>query len=203
MSQLLKLPLLFLLLSRIAANEEVKQFPPLIMAQEGDTINITCISSGPSLGVYLKRTAIMFMNILHFSERRELILNKEYMNRTFLSGSLKNLVITIINIQLNDTDVYTCENTALNNLLGSGTMVVVTEKKWEKESEDRNPENPQLWMILSVIFFFAGVALWPLLMIMKKWVYKFRKTQNVPCNVYEDMSYSNQRNTTCQNNQYS
>ncbi|XP_036613328.1 T-cell antigen CD7 [Trichosurus vulpecula] len=199
MFQLLILPLLFLLLSGIPA-EEVKQFPILIMAQEGDTINITCATIGESIGLYLKRNIVRPMDVLYFSRKNETIITKSYENRTIISGSLNNLVITITNIQLNDTDVYACQATASTNLLGNGTVVMVTEKKWIKEKG--NLKNLQVGVILIVASFFIGLALWPLFVMLKKWVHNLRKTQNPSCIIYEDMSYTIQRNTICRDNQY-
>ncbi|XP_020856522.1 T-cell antigen CD7 isoform X2 [Phascolarctos cinereus] len=185
----------------VEKSSEVKQFPLFIMAQEGDTINITCTTTGKSSGLYLKRSTIRLIEVIHFSKKNKSIITKSYENRTIVSGSLNNLMITITNVQLNDTDVYTCEATTSDNLLGTGTIVVVTEKKWKKE--DGNLKNSQVEVVLIVISFFIGLALWPLFMMMKKWVHKVRRTQNPSGSVYEDMSYAMQRNTTFQDNQYS
>ncbi|XP_051851272.1 T-cell antigen CD7 [Antechinus flavipes] len=196
MFQFLILLLFFLLFSETPAKDEVKQFPSLIMAQEGDTINITCNTTGQSLGLYLKRSTIEFKNVMYLSKEGELIMDTNYENRTFFSGILNNLVITITDIGLNDTDVYTCQATVFDNLKGTGTMVVVTEKIWKKE--DGNLRKSQMWVVLIVISFFFGLALWPLFVIIKKQVYS-SKTQNT-CSIYEEMSYNAQRNVTCQDN---
>ncbi|XP_027729016.1 T-cell antigen CD7 [Vombatus ursinus] len=198
MFQLLILPVLFLFLSRAPA-EEVKQFPLFIMAQEGDTVNITCTTTGKSSGLYLKRSIVMLIEVMHFSKNNKSIITKNYKNRTIISGSLNDLMITITNIQLNDTDVYTCEATTSENLLGTGTIVVVTEKKWKKKDGNLNS---QVEVVLIVTSFFIGLALWPLFMMTKKWVQNLRRTQNPSSTVYEDMSYAIQRNTICRDNQY-
>ncbi|XP_072501516.1 T-cell antigen CD7 isoform X2 [Notamacropus eugenii] len=165
------------------------------MAQEGDAINITCITVGKSAGIYLKRSTVRLMVVTHFSKKSESIITESYKNRTIISGSLNNLVITITNIQPNDTDVYTCHATVSDNIQGNGTMVVVTEKKGKRKYGS-------LGVILIVVSFFIGLVLWPLSMMLKKWVCNLRKSQNTSCTVYEDMSYVIQRNTSCQNNQY-
>ncbi|XP_074116619.1 T-cell antigen CD7 isoform X2 [Sminthopsis crassicaudata] len=169
------------------------------MAQEGDTINITCNTTGQLVGLYLKRSFIEFKNVMYLSKEGELIKDTNYENRTFFSGSLNNLVITITNVGLSDTDVYICQATVLNNLEGNGTMVMVTEKIWKKENG--NMKKSQVWVILIVISFFIGLALWPLFVIIKKQVHNSR-TQNTTCSIYEEMSCSVQHNTTCQENQY-
>ncbi|XP_068920033.1 T-cell antigen CD7 [Petaurus breviceps papuanus] len=194
MFQLLILPVLFLFFFRTPA-EEVKQFPPLIMAQEGDTINVTCTTSGKSFGLYLKRHLIRFMEVIYFSKENKSIITKSYKNRTIISGTLNNLVITISNIQLDDTDFYICQATTSSNTLGNGTMVAVTEKKQKKE-------DGHLGLVLIVTSFFIGLVLGPLLMMLKKLVDNSRKTQNTTCTIYEDMSYVIQHNTSCENNQY-
>ncbi|XP_007482862.2 T-cell antigen CD7 [Monodelphis domestica] len=172
------------------------------MAQEGDTINMTCLVSGKLRGLYLRRLTVMEMNVIYSSEN-EFITAPNYKNRTSTSGFLNNLMITIINVQLNDTDVYICQAIMIHeNIQGTGTMVVVTEKKWKQEVG--NPKNLQVWVGLIVLFFTIGLALGPLYMMMKKLRKKFhlRRIQNPSSSIYEDMSHTLRRNTMCPDNQY-
>ncbi|XP_044533087.1 T-cell antigen CD7 [Gracilinanus agilis] len=209
MFQLMILSVFFLVLSRTTAKDEVIQFPPLIKAQEGDTINITCLASGKLHGLYLRRLTVMRMKVIYLSEN-EFITAMNYKNRTSISGPLSNLMVTITNVQLNDTDVYICEGIMIReNLQGNGTIVVVTEKKWKQEVGGENGNKnlqvyPYTYPIMMVLFFAFGLALGPLYMKMKKLRKKFnlRRTQNPLNSVYEDMSYTIHRNTMCQDNEY-
>ncbi|XP_043818736.1 T-cell antigen CD7 [Dromiciops gliroides] len=205
MFQLLILPMLFLLLSRTLAEDEVEQSPSLIKVEEDGTINITCITKGVSRGLYLKRRTVRPMNVIHLSDKSKLIFHENYKNRTNISGSLNNLTITISNIELNDIDIYTCEATVFDNLQGNGTILMVTEKKWKNVNSTNPPVsiNPWLWVVFIVMSFFIGLFLWPLLMTMKKRVYNLRRPQHTSCSVYEDMSFVIQQNNTCHSNQYS
>ncbi|NWR82243.1 CD7 protein, partial [Furnarius figulus] len=117
-----------------------------------------------------------------------------FANRLSYSKEGKQVVITLHNLQKNDTDHYVCvekvktaENTSL--LSASGTMVLV------KDAEGEQACRCSSWIIyilstVVALLFCALVCCTLYRVNVKKYFQK--KTPNT---VYEDMSYSSRRNT--------
>lgn len=102
----------------------------VMMASEGDSINITCSTRGDLEGIYLKQSWPQDSDVIYFEDGKESTVDKRFSGRIDFSGPQNNLTITMRLLRLADTGVYFCEAVRRSASRGSSTMVVVTGRKY-------------------------------------------------------------------------
>lgn len=107
---------------------EVHQSPRVVIASEGDSINITCSTRGDLDGILMKRIWPQDYEVIYFEDGEEPTVDKTFSDRIDFSGSQKNLTITMRLLQLSDTGAYTCEAVRKVSARGLFTTVVVRGK---------------------------------------------------------------------------
>ncbi|XP_028740836.1 T-cell antigen CD7 [Peromyscus leucopus] len=185
--------------------QEMQQSSQVMMASEGDSINITCSTRGDLEGIYLKQSWPQDSDVIYFEDGKESTVDKRFSGRIDFSGPQNNLTITMRLLRLADTGVYFCEAVRRRASRGSSTMVVVTEKLSQEAYRSQEPLriSVSLPAALAVGSFFMGLALGVLCTLRKTQIKELcaSRDKDSPCVVYEDMSYSN-RKTPCAPNQY-
>ncbi|XP_036050468.1 T-cell antigen CD7 [Onychomys torridus] len=185
--------------------QEMQQSSQVMIASEGDSINITCSTRGDLEGIYLKQSWPQGSDVIYFEDGNESTVDKRFSGRIDFSGCQNNLTITIRLLQLADTGVYFCEAVRRSMSRGSSTMVVVTEKLSQEAYRSREPlrTSASLPAALAIGSFLIGLVLGVLCTLRKTQIKKLcaSRDTNSPCVVYEDMSYS-KRKTPCTPNQY-
>ncbi|NXF07389.1 CD7 protein, partial [Smithornis capensis] len=137
---------------------------------------------------YLLKTHVHPGIVLHVSNQNAARILPAFAHRLQYSKEGKQIVITLHNLQKNDSDNYVCAEELKNSTLlsASGTMVLV---KGMQECKDSS------WVIYSlfvaVALLFCALVCCTLYHVNIKKYFQRKKT-NV---VYEDMSYSSRRNT--------
>jgi hypothetical protein len=106
----------------------VQQFPFHTTAPEGGSVSITCSSSKPLYGIFLKQTWPQTTNVIYYDGKQPTV-DKQFWNRIAFSGSQENLTITMNHLHLANSGVYTCQAVMEDDIWGSGTMVVVTGRE--------------------------------------------------------------------------
>nr|XP_033818124.1 T-cell antigen CD7 [Geotrypetes seraphini]XP_033818125.1 T-cell antigen CD7 [Geotrypetes seraphini]XP_033818126.1 T-cell antigen CD7 [Geotrypetes seraphini]XP_033818127.1 T-cell antigen CD7 [Geotrypetes seraphini] len=110
----------------------IQQLPHTVSVREGSSLNITCsFSTGESpLGVFFKRR--FNKNIAYLSKEGRVSIERDYVERTKISGAMNNFMVTLRHLRGNDTDLYLCEGSMQSPstllLIGTGTLVIVTGK---------------------------------------------------------------------------
>ncbi|XP_073900933.1 T-cell antigen CD7 isoform X2 [Castor canadensis] len=196
--------LLALLLRMASTTQEVQQFPFHTTAPEGGSVSITCSSSKPLYGIFLKQTWPQTTNVIYYDGKQPTV-DKQFWNRIAFSGSQENLTITMNHLHLANSGVYTCQAVMEDDIWGSGTMVVVTEKLSQGVCRCQEPQlmSVTLPSILTVGFFLIGIGLGMVCILRRSQIKKLctSESKNPSCMVYEDMSYSC-RNTLSAPNLY-
>ncbi|NXL41237.1 CD7 protein, partial [Podilymbus podiceps] len=154
----------------------VEQSPFYVSPQQGQSINITCAleSSHEDEGILLLKTHVQPERVLYVSSQNASTISPTFANRLEYSKEDKKIVVTLHNLQKNDSDLYVCTGILKNSLFsvnGSGTMILIKA------------------------LFSTAVCF---VLQMKNY---FKK--KIPNVVYEDMSYSSRRNTVVRTNAYS
>ncbi|NWI55960.1 CD7 protein, partial [Calyptomena viridis] len=139
---------------------------------------------------YLLKTHVQPEAVLHVSNHNAARILPAFAHRLHYSKEGKQIVITLHNLQKNDSDNYVCAEEVKNSplLSESGTMVLV-------QAHSRQECRDSSWVIYSLIIvvalLFCALVCCTLYRVnIKKYFQK--KTPNV---VYEDMSYGSRRNT--------
>ncbi|NXW90025.1 CD7 protein, partial [Alopecoenas beccarii] len=144
----------------------------------------------------LLKTHRQLERVLHVSSQNTSNISRAFANRLEYSKQEKKIVITLHNLQKNDSDIYVCAGVVKNFSFllanGSGTMMLI------KEAEQTDCSSGS-WVLYSLIImvallFSALICCTTYRVDMKKHFHK-RK----PNTVYEDMSYSSRRNTLMRN----
>ncbi|KAF5921448.1 hypothetical protein HPG69_012497, partial [Diceros bicornis minor] len=207
---LLLLPVLLALvcnLPRALATQEVQQSPSYIIAPEEGSINITCSTSGPLLGVYLKQSWPKPTNVIYYEDEREPTVDEWFGSRIAFSGPQHNLTVTMHHLQMADTGIYTCQAVMENvmEIWGPGTLVVVTDNLSQVVNTCQEAQliHPALPTALAAGFLLIGLGLGAVCVLRRTQIKKlcWARDKNSVCVVYEDMSYS-RRNTVSTPNQY-
>lgn len=105
------------------------QSPTYTIALEGDSVNITCSSRGPLLGLYLKQRWPNCSNVIYYENGKEPTVDQRFQGRVTFSGLQYNLTISMHHLQLADTGDYACQAIMNDEVWGPGTLVVVTGKE--------------------------------------------------------------------------
>ncbi|XP_029453449.1 T-cell antigen CD7 [Rhinatrema bivittatum] len=110
----------------------IQQSPYTVSVPEGHSLNITCAFTAERspLGVFFKRR--FAENIAYISKEGRVSIERDYVERTRLSGPMNNFMVTLHHLRENDTDLYLCEGSVQNPssllITGTGTLVIVTGK---------------------------------------------------------------------------
>ncbi|XP_021270815.1 uncharacterized protein LOC110407428 [Numida meleagris] len=181
-------------------NGVIEQSPLSVSTRQGESINITCVlkNSQEDEAFILLRNHMQHEKVLYVSSQNTSTIFPTFANRLEYSKQEKKLVITLHNLQKNDTDIYVCAATLKNSSVSvseSGTMVLV---KGEEQTEC-SISSLAIYVptIAAVLLLFALICYILQHVDMKKYFQK--KKINV---VYEDMSFSSRSNTLVRTNMY-
>nr|XP_008102560.1 PREDICTED: T-cell antigen CD7 isoform X2 [Anolis carolinensis] len=177
----------------------------VIIAEEGDSVNMTCDFNNPKLiGVYLKRILGNPMNVIYATAYgKDKTEAPEYKNRTEYFQLNNTVMITLRQVKKNDSDAYVCEGALLRNNLphtmNSSSIILAVKEKTEYSSSP--------WMLYTLIFLSLLVVFilgcFSLSHINVKKYCKKEKGQELQNIVYEDMTCSLRPNTKTTSNVYS
>ncbi|NWZ46772.1 T-cell antigen CD7 isoform X3 [Haliaeetus albicilla] len=182
-------------------SEVVEQSPLYVNPQQGQSISITCAlkSSHEDEGFYLLKTQMQPERVLYVSSQNGSTISPAFANRLEYSKEEKKVLITLHNLQKNDSDIYVCagmlKNSPFLSVNRSGTMVLI--KEVEQTHCSNNSWGIYGLIIVSALLFFVLICCTLYHVDMKKY---FQKRK--PNAVYEDMSYSSRRNTLIRANTY-
>ncbi|XP_071429446.1 T-cell antigen CD7 isoform X2 [Pithys albifrons albifrons] len=187
------------------SGEALEQSPLYASPQQGQSVSIACgmHSSEAGEGIYLLKTHVQPEEVLQLLSQSAARISPAFAGRLNYSKEGKQMVITLHNLQKNDTDNYVCaeqvttKNTRL--LSARGTMVLVKDAEGQ-QAYSQQACSAGSWAIYSlsilVALLFCALVCCTLYHVnIKKYFQK--KTLNV---VYEDMSYSSRRNTLVRTN---
>ncbi|XP_030390486.1 T-cell antigen CD7 [Gopherus evgoodei] len=198
--------LLFLLFQGNPAQRDVTQKPAVLLVNEGESVNITCsiTTKGMLVGMYLKREVENAMEVLYITNNgSSLTVNFHYKDRINISCLQTEVRITLHQLQKNDTGLYVCRGSILENyepncVSSQGTILVV---KGMEQAECHMAS----WVpyVLSFMVLISVSALGYLILShidIKKHCQEGKKKQ--ANTVYEDMSYTLRLNTIATGNPY-
>ncbi|XP_039356169.1 uncharacterized protein LOC120382822 [Mauremys reevesii] len=198
--------LLFLLFQVTPAQKDVTQKPAVLLVNEGESVNITCSihTKGRLVGMYLKREVLNAMEVLYITNNcTSLTVNVRYKDRINISCLQTEVRITLHQLQKNDTALYVCRGSILENyepncVSSQGTILVV---KGMEQAECHMAS----WVpyVLSFMVLISVSALGYLILShidIKKHCQEGKKKQSNT--VYEDMSYPLRLNTMATVNPY-
>ncbi|XP_063097769.1 T-cell antigen CD7 isoform X2 [Cavia porcellus] len=179
------------------ASPEVQQSPRHTIVSVGGSVNITCSTSAPTKGLFLKQTWPKTMNVIYYEDEMNATVDEQFWDRVSFMGSQDNLSITVNHLQLADSGVYICSAVAIDSeSSGSGTMVMVTEKLYQETQEPHKHQDPGPKVLVLPWALAGGCFLLGLGLGM---LYALRtqirnscasRDKNPVYVVYEDMSYS-------------
>ncbi|NXM72340.1 CD7 protein, partial [Serilophus lunatus] len=143
---------------------------------------------------FLLRTHVRPEEVLYVSNQNAARILPAFANRLNYSKEGKQIVITLHNLQKNDSDNYVCAKEVKNSplLSASGTMVLVKEGEQACPGQECTDSPWVMYsLIIVVALLFSALVCCTLYHVnIKKYFQK--KNPNV---VYEDMSYGSRRNT--------
>ncbi|NXW74435.1 CD7 protein, partial [Hirundo rustica] len=181
------------------SSRALEQSPLHANPEQGQSVSITCVLkiSPEHEEFYLLRTHVQPGTVLSVSHLNLSEVSPAFGNRLEYSREGNRVVITLHNLQKEDSDKYICAEQVKGSplLSASGTMLLVkeVEQACGKSSWD-------LYVLLTVVaLLFCALVCCTLRHVdVKKYFQK--KKPNV---VYEDMSYISRRSTPVRNNTYS
>ncbi|NXX53415.1 CD7 protein, partial [Scopus umbretta] len=145
---------------------------------------------------FLLKTHMQPERVLYVSSQNASTIFTAFANRLEYSKQEKKIVITLHNLQKNDSDIYVCasmvKNSSFLSVNRSGTMMLI------KEVEQTDCSNSS-WGIHGLII--AAAPLFSVLICCTFYLVNTKKyfQKRKPNPVYEDMSYSSRRNTLIRN----
>ncbi|NXE87582.1 CD7 protein, partial [Menura novaehollandiae] len=180
----------------------LKQSPLYASPERGQSISITCeLKSSPEdEGIYLLRTHVQPAEVLYVSDLNVSRVPPAFANRLEYSKEGKSIVITLHNLQQNDSDNYVCVEKVKDSALhsASGTMVLVKGEQEYSQACNKSSWDVYALIVVVALLFCALVCCTLYRVDVKKY---FQKQK--PNIVYEDMSYNSRRNTLVRTNTYS
>ncbi|KFQ24327.1 T-cell antigen CD7, partial [Merops nubicus] len=140
----------------------------------------------------LLKTHMQHERVLYVSHQNASTIHPAFANRLEYSREEKKIVITLHNLQKNDSDIYVCavvvKNSPFLSANGSGTFMLV------KEVEQTGCRH-SFWdiysLIIMVVLLFSALVGCILYRVDMKKYFQKRKNNTV----YEDMSYCSRRST--------
>ncbi|XP_016070896.1 PREDICTED: T-cell antigen CD7 [Miniopterus natalensis] len=188
------------------ATGEVWQSPAYAITPEGGSINITCSSRGPLIGVFLKQYRPKEDNVMYYGDESTLTVDPRFNGRIVISGSEWNLTITMHQLLPNDTGAYVCEATMKGEQVqGSGTLVVVTDAQSQAATTCQGAQltHVAVSVALALGFLLILLVLGATCVLRRTQIKKlcWVRDKSPMCVVYEDMSCT-RRNTISTPNDY-
>ncbi|NWZ82212.1 CD7 protein, partial [Poecile atricapillus] len=181
------------------SSRALEQTPLYANPERGQSVNITCVlkSSPAEEEFYLLRIHVQPATVLSVANLSGSEVSPAFGNRLEYSREKNTIVITLHNLQEQDSDNYICAEGPKDSplLSASGTMLLVkgVEQACEKSSWDM-----YALLIVVALLFCALVCCTLYCVDVKKYFQK--EKANV---VYEDMSYNSRRSTLVRTNTYS
>ncbi|NWY49831.1 CD7 protein, partial [Chionis minor] len=184
--------------------EVVEQSPLYASPQQSQSVSITCAlrSSHEEEGIYLLKTHMQPETVLYVSRQNNSTISSAFADRLNYSKEEKKIVVTLNNLQENDSGIYLCAGMLKNapslSVSRSGTIMLIKVKEagcsWNSHSS---------WGIYGLAT--MVVLLFSALMCSTLYHVNIKKSfqKKNPNAVYEDMSYSSRRNTLVRTNTYS
>ncbi|NXC84390.1 CD7 protein, partial [Cercotrichas coryphoeus] len=188
-----------IVLVKAKSSGALEQSPLLANPERGQSVSITCVlsSSRETETFHLLRAHVQPGRVLSVSHLNVSLVSPAFGNRSEYSREGNRAVITLHNLQEEDSDNYICaEEVKGSSLLSArGTMVLVKggEQVCEKSSWG-------LYALVGVVALLLCALLCCTFYRVDVMKYFQKKKPNV---VYEDMSYSSRRSTLVRNNNYS
>nr|XP_035949108.1 T-cell antigen CD7 isoform X2 [Halichoerus grypus] len=162
-------------LLRALAAQEVRQIPPYTIAPEGGSISITCSTSGPLSGVFLKQRLPRPTSVIYYEDKKPPTVDERFRGRVAFSGLQHNLTITLSHLQLSDTGAYACQAVMDDVVWGPDTLVVVTDKvPQEADTCQKAQLISALPVVLAMSFFFLGLGIGAVCVLRKTQALSFR-----------------------------
>ncbi|XP_053154603.1 uncharacterized protein LOC128345934 [Hemicordylus capensis] len=206
------LNIVLLLFTGLSVSNEnlVIQKPTVILAEEGETVNITCHFRHDVLGLFLLRTLVKSMKVFYVTNGgRDQTFDPNYINRTVYLKQWNTTIIMLQEVQKNDSDVYVCEASFKTedkrvSKNSSATILAVRAKSTSNMNSTECSSSswmPYVIFIQSLLLVFALLYFILSCTNIKKYCQKGRGKagQNM---IYEDMSYSLKRSGTYTTNHY-
>ncbi|NXH72764.1 CD7 protein, partial [Hydrobates tethys] len=141
---------------------------------------------------FLLKTHTQPERVLYVSSQNASTIFPAFANRLEYSKQEKKIVITLHNLQKNDSDIYLCagvvKNSSFLSVSRSGTMMLIKEVE---QTDCSNSPWGIYGLIIVVALLFSALICCTLYHVNMKKYFQKRK----PNTVYEDMSYSSRRNT--------
>ncbi|NXU53313.1 CD7 protein, partial [Turnix velox] len=141
---------------------------------------------------YLLKTQVQPESVLYVSPQNEAAVLPAFSGRLEYSKREEKLVITLHNLQKNDSDLYVCaavlKNSTSFSVNGSGTMMVVKEV----EQTECRGNSWGIYGLLIVVVLLSCVLVCCILYHVDVKKYFQRRKPNA---VYEDMSFCSRRST--------
>ncbi|NXC13114.1 CD7 protein, partial [Corythaeola cristata] len=141
---------------------------------------------------FLLKTHMQPERVLYVSSQNASTISPAFANRLEYSKQEKKIVITLHNLQKNDSDMYVCaevlKNSSSLSVNRSGTMMLIKEV----EQTDCHYRSWGIYgLIIAVVLLFSSLVCYTLYHVNMKKYFERRK----PNQVYEDMSFSSRHNT--------
>ncbi|XP_006869682.1 PREDICTED: T-cell antigen CD7 [Chrysochloris asiatica] len=176
----------------------VRQSPRYTITPEGGSTSIICSSGISQWGVYLVQTWPQNASVIYYEDSETPTVDKLFLTRISFSGSQQNLTITMHRLQPTDSGIYTCKVLMdSSSLLGSGTLVMVTDKLSHKTASG-------FYVALAVVCFLVRLCLGLTCALRRAQVQKLclgQDRSSADTVVYEEMSCS-RHNTLSIPNEY-
>ncbi|NXH10332.1 CD7 protein, partial [Bucco capensis] len=144
----------------------------------------------------LLKTHVQREQVLYVSSQNASRLSAAFANRLEYSKEEKKIVVTLHNLQQDDSDIYVCagllKNSSFLSVNGSGTMVMIKEV----EQTDCHHSSWSIYgLTIVVVLLFSALMCCTLYHVDVKKYFQKRKQNSV----YEDMSYRSRCNTLVTN----
>ncbi|XP_062362538.1 uncharacterized protein LOC134052213 [Cinclus cinclus] len=183
-------------LVKAKSSRALEQSPLYANPERGQSVSITCVlNSSPEVQkFYLFRAHVQPGTVLSVSNLSVSQVSPAFGNRLEYSREGNRTVITLHNLQEEDSDNYICAEDVMDSPLSSASGTMVLVKGGEKVCEKSSWGFYALVVVIALLFC-ALVCCTLYHVDVKKY---FRKKK--PNVVYEDMSYSSRRSTLVRSN---
>ncbi|NXR25173.1 CD7 protein, partial [Cinclus mexicanus] len=183
-------------LVKAKSSRALEQSPLYANPERGQSVSITCVlKSSPEVQkFYLLRAHVQPGTVLSVSNLSVSQVSPAFGNRLDYSREGNRTVITLHNLQEEDSDNYICAEDVMDSPLSSASGTMVLVKGGEKVCEKSSWGFYALVVVIALLFC-ALVCCTLYHVDVKKY---FRKKK--PNVVYEDMSYSSRRSTLVRSN---
>lgn len=105
---------------------DLQQSPLYTISPPWSSVDITCSTSRPLQGVFLKQTWPNNTDVIYYEDGMNATVDQRFQGRVNFTGSQDNLTITMSLLQLADSGIYTCLAVTDRDIVGPGTLVMVT-----------------------------------------------------------------------------